>query len=277
MWPIRLLTVSVTALWVAAMVLLFQHDIVPRLLAGDPPLQAAQAEKKQYGIYTGQGVRVGTSWVDVQPAGKSLAIRTNTMLDQLAAVAPIASLVPEGAVRIQTDLIYFDNEINSLDLNVWGLPVPVQAHGGRVGAYFAVQMQAGTFKSAMTLRGEEALAISDLLRPMTRLKNLQVGKSWNVKMIEPFSLTGTGRFRNLLVRVTGQEERTVEGRTVSCFKVESEGGLTAWVEPSGEVVEQVVKPTGLGASLRMLREPYQHRSHVEAYLHVPGGRSLNLK
>src|SRR5262249_35797568 len=106
---------------------------------------------------------------------------------------------------------------------------------------------------------------------------LYVGQTWRMRMLDFVAMLRdqTATMTPQLVQVTGREDIPHNGRTVSCFRIETDGA-TAWADASGRVLLQRVEMPLLGR-LAGRDEPFDSkaRNSVRQRTHDPGaGRPL---
>ena len=203
------------------MAALFVRDVLPSWTAQDfnPVRPAAitqlKLQKQQYGIFLGDGARIGTAW------GRIEANQNATAADLHGTVLIEKSSIM-NAILIET-VSSFDAEgaLDSFNLDVFGVRLPgvrtgsamkIHVHGERRGIYFPCEMQFGTFFKEASLDVSASRLIGDSLRPFSYLPSLSVGQAWRMQILDPVAvaLSGKTQFRSIIARVTGTETITVE-------------------------------------------------------------------
>ncbi|MBN1341440.1 MAG: hypothetical protein JXQ73_02105 [Phycisphaerae bacterium] len=252
----RWFSIVVVVLWLAAMGSLVYRDVWPHWAAGDPPAQmpepnSAQSERRyQSGVFMPQG-RVGTSWVRFYEREDSDLIHTQTDLYGLPLLPPFL---------VDSELTYTqDNRLDTLKLQIIGAPMRLEFNGENYGMDFSCELITGpgpTDRYGFKLDAATAATMSDSLRPFTLLKDLRVGKTWRLRLINPLPALRGGRaqFDSYLVRVTGRETIEHAGHSVDCFRIES-SNLRAWADQTGRVIVQEVDLPIFG-TLTIRQEPY---------------------
>jgi hypothetical protein len=225
---------------------LISRDVVPRWFAEAPPAATdvtwieREGREFQYGIFGDNGLRIGTAWSVYQVSGTAI-----TRIDTLQ----VAGIPLTNDLRVQTVMDFLgENELDEIEVHIIGVPAPVALRGARQGPKFAFQVELD-HKPAheFVLDADAAQTLGDTIRPFSVLEGLQVGRSWTVHVVDPFSLiTGSrGRLREVVVLVTGQEYLEIGGRKTTCFIVEA-AGARAWVNGAGRVLRQDVEVPGMG-------------------------------
>jgi len=100
------------------------------------------------------------------------------------------------------------------------------------------------------------------MRPFTLLKDLYVGKTWRMRLINPLPALrgGKAEFQAYLVRVAAREEIKHDQKTVECFRIESRN-VRAWADMSGQVLVQEVNLPLFG-KLTIRQEPYDESART---------------
>lgn len=270
----RSLVIGSLLLWVAAMSCLFMRDVYPAWTAQDAPpvtpamLNNLQALQEQYGIFRGDGARLGTAWSNIAMSGG------NTTVHGTAALAP--AMLPE--VRIETITEFTpDGALDSFSLDVYGVPMTViKVRGERRGPYFPCELQVGPLIRQANLELSASRMIGDTLRPFSYLPTLKVGQSWRMQLLDPVAAVMARRtqFTSIVARVTGEETIQHDGRPVICKVVEtSPQQVKAWVAPDGRVLVQEAEMPGLG-KVRVEQERYNNVARSEVKERI---RSGNLR
>ena len=268
----RLFSIGVCLLWVTAMAALFHRDVWPAWTAQDaPPMTRAQLQTlarsdEQFGLFGGEGRRMGTAWSQIVPAalGTGTTITGNLLLDGL----------PLGrTVRIRSSTEFDDaGELARFVLDVYGLPLTtVHVDGERLGRDFPCKLQIGPLKREIRLDPSASRMIGESFRPFAVLPELRVGQAWRMQMLDPLSMIQGGgvNFTALVVRVVGRETISHQGETVACFRVETfPKNATAWVDHEGNVLVQEVEMAGLG-KVTVRQEPFDPDALTKARQRVP--------
>ncbi len=250
----RTLGITITLVWLACMAALFQRDILPYCQAQDPPAQLVPDGDYQVAIFNGSNQRVGTTWVTTIRLKESTTIHSLTQLD----VRQVSSMLPfSGHLYLTTDLTYSPKgELNEFVFVLDSSAVQGRIQGVRYDREFACKATAGPITQTLVLDAEISKCLGDSLRPFTHLEGLHVGQSWQLRIIDPFSMIsgGAAEFSKKLVKVTAREPIEHENRTVECFKIESDD-IVAWANDSGRILRQEVKIPLLG-KWTMTDEPF---------------------
>ncbi len=258
--------------------LLIYHDVLPGWTAGDPPnadtnLSAGERRTTQMSIYDARGRRIGRSWTVAQMAGMTLTVRSWTLLEKID--LPNGMSTPPA--RIETELGYNQNKrLDHLSMRLIGLNTTGSLKGEFVPPdMFPCTWQAGEMRGQFLLNADVTRALGEVIRPFDHLPGLYVGRSWRVKLFNPLAealpgLAGGGMSGSaVLVTVAARETIDHHGESISCFRVEADRA-TAWVDPSGRVLRQVVELPLLGR-LTLIEEPYDEDARREAV--EPASRS----
>lgn len=97
-------------------------------------------------------------------------------------------------------------------------------------------------KKRVELPQEEGVIIANIVSPFHSFGELKVGKRYNLKVFNPFSL----ELESLTIDVTGREKTVHNNQEVDAYVVKSDyRGLeqTSWVSPEGEIIRE---ETGMG-------------------------------
>lgn len=246
----RAFGILVTLLWLVAMGELVRHEVWPRWTAQDPPRIVSRAEnersrRSQSGIYDAREQRVGTAWSMVQPTGDQFHMDSTVVLTDVPPLPPIriqmvATLTGDGAVD-EFDLDLFGVR------DVYGKPLKIEIRGESYGQYIPCTLQVGSFRRTFKLDAAASRLVSDGIRPFDVLRNLQVGQSWRMQMLDPISaaLSHQAKIDPVIARVERKETILRDGQPVECFLVTA-GRSRAWVAPDGRVLVQEVEAPGLG-------------------------------
>jgi len=256
--------IGVVVFWLAAMTGLIYRDVWPHWAAGSPPAQMPDTLDKesprrfQSGIFNSRG-RVGGSWVLFDSAGGNILVHTQTVLDGLPLLPPIL---------VDSKLTYTaDERLDSIDLRIIGTPVRLEFRGEDYGMDFSCELITGPGpkdRYGFKLDSAAAATMNEALRPFTLLKDLHVGKTWRMRLLNPLPAIRGGRAEldAYLVRVTAKETIQHLGQAVACFRVESRD-VRAWVAEDGRVLVQQVDLPIFG-TLTIREEPYDEAARLAA-------------
>jgi hypothetical protein len=255
------------AAMIAANTAVFVQDIVPEWWAGDPPLTDVQTlslenpeRRIQIGIYDAGGRRIGQAWTVAKRSNEVISVSSLTSLGPVS----LPGAVEAARIRIDTELTYRnrDSRIDGMRLRVHGLPLPIDLTGEILPSdEFPISYKIGSTDGRLVLTANATRALGDIVRPFDRMRDLYVGQTWRLRLIDPLahvlnpSDTEEIRFETMLVRVTELVQIEHRGKKESCFLVVA-GRSRAWVaEDDGRVLRQeVIVP--LFGRLTMLDEPY---------------------
>lgn len=268
----------------AAMVLanaaIFSRDILPRWLAEDAPpsdvgtLAPGEERFTHVGIYHEREGCIGRSWTraERQAIGGMVSVTTTTVLERIH--LPVGITTPP--VRIETRLLYRPDQswIDDLDFRMYGMGIPISLVGA---AYptgeFACTWQVGPQRGDFLLEAGAPAMLGDVIRPFDRLPNLYVGRTWQVKLVDPLSQilpnmkeTGLG-MEPTVIQVVREETIEHGGKEVKTYVVEG-AGARAYVADDGAVLRQEVTLPLLGR-LVLLDEPYDEDLLRSAQRAVP--------
>lgn len=282
-WPARasmyrLFAAAIFVFWFSAMAALFVRDILPSWTAQDAPPLRPQAvaklaqQEQQYGIYLGDGTRIGTAWGIVEGTQTATTLKGTVLIE----CPPLIN-----GIRIETHSKFDgDGALEAFNLWVYGVRMPgmrngpdtrIWVRGERMGIYFPCLMQFGALHKEANLDVCASRLIGDSLRPVAYLPSLSVGQSWRMQILDPVAaaLRGKTQFRSIIARVTGIETIWQGGKQMECFVVETSPNKTkAWVDRSGCVRKQEVELPGLGV-VRICEEEYRGQLRKDAIKRVP--------
>ena len=257
----RLVELVIVSSWLVCMTWLVARDAVPRWFAEAPPDTATlswlkeQGHQFQYGIFESSGGRRGSCWsvYDVHHD----TIRRNDLL-VLDGLGPIERLI------IETELTFLnETELATIEVEIKGVPARITLKGERQGPKFGFKLDIGGFPvHNFVLDAEAAQTLCDVTKPFSTLRGLEVGRSWKIHVIDPFSLIQSGgrtRLKAVVVRVTDKEVIRVEGRAYDCYVVESPGAR-AWIDETGRTRRQVVDVPGVG-KLEIREEEFRREQY----------------
>jgi hypothetical protein len=254
--------------------------VLPSWFAGDPPpsealiLSAGEERRGQGGIYDDNGQPIGKSWTRSRRSsvGNLVQVLTTTVLEPIALPGGIRT----PRVRIETEITYRHDtpSVDELDFKMFGLGVPISLHAEATPlGDFPFKWQVGAERGEVVLDSTVPTALGDVVRPFDRLPNLYVGRSWNLKLLDPIAhlLPNVGggelALEPVLIQVTGRQAIMHGGEAVGVYVVEG-GGATAWVADDGRVLRQEVNLPLLGR-LELLDEPYDAEACDAAARVVP--------
>lgn len=263
MLHVRIITLLVTLFWLVAMAELVRVEILPQMLADSvPPVHVSTDQRLQYGIYMGEQ-RIGTSWTELLRVPDGVQNDSRTVLQDLGSLPLLRDLVSGGVLRLESSSLYEHGELVRLEINVRGLPEPIRLTGERMAGQFPVRITAGRLFAPfeISFSGQDAAAVTDVLRPISQLSDLYVGKSWRVKSFDLLASLRArkAKFSSVLFKVTAFEQITLQGRQVRCFRLETPaaGGFVAWVDASGLLVRQEIS-LGSANSVRLRIEQEEY-------------------
>ncbi|MFO0837041.1 MAG: hypothetical protein U1D55_00820 [Phycisphaerae bacterium] len=264
------------ALMVLANTALVLRDMVPEWLAGNPPesaalhLQPDQEFRQQNGIFNAAGTRIGTIWSVSSSSGTFVGVRSWALIEPLQLPPNITT----PRMRITTQVTYcLDGRVESLLMTVEGFGMLIRLNGNlHPPDMFPCEWQLGDRDGKFMLDAAETRALGSVIRPFESLAGLDVGQSWRVKLINPFTRLLPG-FRgpdvstsSVLVRVTAREWIEHSTGRVEAFRVET-NSVRAWVNDDGRVLRQEIE-LPVFEKLRLEDEPYdleaaRHGQRVE--------------
>jgi hypothetical protein len=237
----RLVELLIVSCWLVCMTWLVARDAVPRWFAQAPPETATrswleeQGDRFQYGIFDSTGGRRGSSWSVYEVHLDT--IRRNDLL-VLSGLGPIKQLI------IETELTFLnETELAAIEVKIKGVPARITLEGERQGPKFGFKLDIGGYPAHnFVLDAQAAQTLCDVTKPFSTLRGLEVGRSWKIHVIDPFSLISSGgrtRLKPVVVRVAAKEEIRIGGRAHDCFVVESPGAR-AWIDETGRTRRQAV-------------------------------------
>jgi hypothetical protein len=261
---VRWLGAGIAVFWLVAMTGLIYRDVWPHWMAGKPPIQVPDIREKessrrfQSGIFGSRG-RVGTSWTLFDTAAENTMVHTQTALDGLPLLPPIV---------VDTRLTYTAGEhLDSIEVRILGIPMRLEFRGEDYGMDFSCELITGEGpknRYGFKLDRAAAATMNEALRPFTLLRDLYVGKTWRMRLLNPLPAIrgGQAELEAYLVRVTSKETIDHQGQQVECFRVESRN-VRAWVGPDGRVLVQEVDLPVFG-TLTILEEPYDDQLRLKS-------------
>ncbi len=253
----RLFGILVTCAWLYCMAALFQRDVAPFWQTQDPPGQPIPPGAFQVAIRNDAGRRLGTTWVRTssRPSYTTVFSTTRLNLDALSNGLPI-----RGKLYFDTDLLYGDQEtLQEFTVRLETPALAARVEGVRYDQEFACTLKVGELTRQMAFNGQLSKYLGDSIRPFTYLRDLHVGQSWRIRLIDPLALIMKGSldFQSALVRVTRRESIEHQGRSVECFRIETDATV-AWADDSGRVLRQEVRIPLLGTWI-LTDEPFDPR------------------
>jgi len=263
----RILGFIVALLWLGSMTGLFVRDVWPAWTAREPPAGVSirtirqLGANHQAGIFDDRGHRAGTAWTSLLPLAGGVLVHNTTVLNRFVGLPPC---------RIESKLRFSkDGTLEELELDVYGLPMPVSLRGQNYAPYFPCTLQVGTRRYSFRLNASSAALMGEAIRPFSCLPDLRVGQAWRMRLFDPFSavLGNRVRLRHVLVRVTRRETIEHLGRQVTCYVVEAPH-VVAWVDAGGRVLVQQVEVPLLGKFI-VRDEPYQEERRRRAKKRIP--------
>lgn len=230
--------------------LLFVRDILPGLVAGDPPrvrelnLQPGDELRTVAGLYDSRNRRFGENRTLIVRIGKTLTVTSDTRLD----LSQFPGMALARDLEFKTVLTYLEEGVlDSLNINVYGLPLKLRLEGERTPpSDFPCRWTVGEDSGSFILDAHATRALSDALKPFEYLPELFVGRTWRLELFNPLAALvpdwqpGRNMNRSVLVRVVAQETIQHNGKDVEVFRVEADR-VTAWVTSHGRVLRQEVE------------------------------------
>lgn len=254
----RIAGLTITAIWLVLMALLFTRDVIPYWYAQDPPSDRIPLDNHQVAIYNRDGDRLGTSWVRAIRSAQAQSVLGSTLID----MQRVSNILPvKGTLRLESTLTYdADNDLDDFRflLDAGGMTAKVE--GERYNEEFACIAEFGQFKRKMALDARISSYMSDGMRPFTHLSGLDVGHTWRLRLLDPIALITERevRFRVQLVRVTAREFIEHHDQQVECFRIETDNTI-AWADDDGRIIRQEVTIPLLGKWI-MVDEPYDDQA-----------------
>lgn len=238
-------------------------DVFPYSLSGEPPqpiglsLEPNQTIVSQLGIFKGDHERIGWSWTtNRRSLDGQLTMRSATV---------IADIVIQGlslpSLRIDSHTHYnVANELDTISIDVSGLPYKIELKGDLVPPdQFPCAWTVGSQSGSFLLNARATRALGDAVRPFDGLKDLHVGQTWRLQLINPLAevVPGFGQGFSpdaVLARVTRREKLQTEAGLVDTLVIEAQA-MHAWVGLDGRVLRQEIEMPVLGR-LILEEEPY---------------------
>ncbi len=261
----RWIGIALLACMLSANAALFLRDVLPALTAGAPPtpvpyaLKVGHEQWVQTAIYHEEDGLIGRSWTRVWRGDQLSTLESTTFLSGLR-----LPTIEVPAVRINFLLMYQNSDatqrVDELHMDITGLPFDVGLDGELVADQFPCVWKAGPHEGQFILDGDATRALGDAIRPFSRLPGLEVGQSWRLQLMNPFSKIIPGLradnigFDSIVVRVSRRETIEHAGRDVEALRVEAHN-ITAWVAPDGRVLRQTVDLPFVGR-LTIKDEPF---------------------
>lgn len=263
--------VSITLALVANGALFWKH-IVPHLLAGEPPMVAANelaegdVRRIQVGIYNAGDVLIGRSWAIMDRAVDMVTLESLSVLEP--------TRLPNGMqtipLAIHSEIDYqADGPPDELAIEILGLDFPARLRGEYFSGDFPCRWEFAGQSGSFLVDTELLHTLRDSIRPFDRLPGLYEGQSWEIGIFDPFSrvfdMSQAGLdFDKMMVEVVGKETITHphNGEDVDAFRVEAPQ-VVAWVAPDGQVLRQSVYLPILG-QLSVVDEPFDQEAYMQA-------------
>ncbi len=266
----RLVELLIVSSWLVCMTWLVARDAVPRWFAEAPPDTATlswlkeQGHQFQYGIFDSTGGRRGSCWSLYEVHQDT--IRRNDLL-VLDGFGPIERLI------IETELTFLnETELATIEVEIKGVPALIKLKGERQGPKFGFELKiGGALAHTFVLDAQAAQTLCDVTKPFSTMRGLEVGRSWKIHVIDPFSMIQSGgrtRLKPVVVRVTAEEVIRVEGRAYKCYVVESPGAR-AWIDETGRTRRQVVDVPGVG-KLEIREEEFRRDNYNNMLRRIRG-------
>lgn len=260
----RWIGIAFATLMASANGALFLKDIMPGLAEAPPSSQLfrvgpGQKMSRQMGLYGRENRRFGYSWTSAHNTGAILSVRNWTIIRPFE--LPQGSRTPP--IRIDTELSYREDTLDTLDIKVYGLEIEVEIRGELVPPNdFPISWRVGEARGKMLLSAEDTRALGDVIRPFTDLQDLFVGRTWRFQLVNPLARllpgwSGTVAEDAEIARVTSLDRIRHAGEEVSAHRVEARS-VIAWVGPDGRVLRQEVELPIFGR-LIVLEEPFDER------------------
>jgi hypothetical protein len=263
----RLFAIAAVVVWLGAMAALVRRDVWPAWTAQDfPELKPGELIKstrpqEQFGLFRGDGERIGTAWGTVSvSAGETLSITGTVLLTGLPLML--------RDIRVETSTEFdAQGELDNFSLDVFGVPMTtIRVRGERHGIYFPCDIQVGPLHRQANLEMSASRMIGESLRPFTFLPSLRVGQSWRMQILDPISaaISRRAEFTSVIATVTAKEVIYHNGESIECFVVQTAPQQSkAWVDATGRVVRQEVEMPGMGRVV-VKDEPYDERAREKA-------------
>jgi hypothetical protein len=261
----RLVGVAVVSVWLASVAALVAHDLWPRWAAQEPPAVVLGGRDVQVGIFDSLGRRVGSAWTSVAPSPGSTGIRSTTVLEHVRLLPP---------VRIESSLVYVKDELDQVQMRVYGAGPVIALRGENMGGGFPCELTVGPIRRTFAFDARTMQAMGEAFRPFDVLSDLRVGQSWRVHLFDPLKqiLGKQADFASVVVRVTGKEVIQHGGGSVECFRVEAPS-VVAYVDSSGQVLEQRVQLPVIG-TIVLRDEPLDRAAREQARQRIGPSEAL---
>ncbi len=236
--------------WLATMSWLFAHDVYSALTAAEAPtLSMTDASRRanartQFTILDASDRELGSIWSVVLPGDSAPRREDFIWLDQLP--------LPIGPVRIRVDSTFTDQgALDEFSVSADCPGATASIHGERFYAAFSFTLEGWigdrrineNFK--IPLSDGESLSAS--VHPFLPLTGLEVGRSWQMQVLNPLSaITGMGaKFDSVLVTVIDRETISTAAGMIACYVVQAPRAK-AWIDDVGVVQAQEVELPMLG-------------------------------
>ncbi len=261
----------VAVAWLIAMTALVRRDVVPFWSAQEAPSRIFPDIALQVAIHNEAGVRLGTTWVTTTPTESITTVHSTTLLD----FRPLATAFPlRGPLLSDATLTYVgDGDLDQFRFRLEGAELPILVVGERCGRDFSCTTTMGQATTTIPLDGRLSECLAESLRPFTYLRDLQVGQSWRIRLLDPLALLMEQRpdFKMMLATVTDRETIDHQGRPVECFRIEAAGSV-AWAGDTGRVLRQEVQLPLLGRWV-LTDEPFDRDARRAAITMIRGRRA----
>src|SRR5262249_52784190 len=161
------------------------QDVLPLWTAQDAPAETIPDSNTQIGIFDATHRRIGTSWVTTLSAERT--VQSTTFLRPGAMLETVLGL---SELMLDSNLTYGpDAAIDQFRFSTHAGSMAIQISGERYGSDFACTAQFGPLPpQSLELDARVSHAIGESLRPFTHLKNLHIGQTWRIRLVDPFSL-----------------------------------------------------------------------------------------
>ena len=256
----RISTVAITIFWLVMMGILFKGEVLPVIMAKRAASQATTYSRldalldgprvSQMGIYLGKR-RVGQTLSRVTKQGKQIRVESQTEIKLNLKFAPIG-LPMSGAdigglsLRIRFEAHVVERKLLRFSLTADGGPrTPPMAvvEGSQIGSclMLKIRRQGGTQTKEIPFDPEQLF--STTLGPALALPELDIGKRWAIRMLQPPSYT----MQTAWAEVVGTEKITLNGEEHETFVIKirrgsdvDAGSVTVWASPEGEILKQKI-------------------------------------
>jgi len=249
-----LLTVAISAFWVAMMTRLIRHEIAPTVTALREASEgttyqyletlAAKPRATQMGIYL-RDKRIGYALSRIQRSDDTLHIESRSELAFSLSPDAAVSLGPSDTALdvvlhfkarvLQSELLDFRLTVNSPPGSA---PVAI-IDGVPTGKRLHLKIRHGGETQTETIPFDSKQVISGGFTQMLTPGNLTVGMRWPIRSVDPFSRS----VRVTHAEVTGIDTLRVGDRSVRAFVIRVPYGsndMTVWADEEGNVLKQTL-------------------------------------